>query len=71
MKNIIFVTLCVVIVLSIWIYDNNKKNEIAVFDYSMDYIATKYYEDKILALLDTLTFFPSIKKTINHIPTEM
>jgi len=46
LKNIVIVTLCVVIVLSIWIYNNNRKKEVAVFDYSMGYIATKYNEDK-------------------------
>ena len=31
---------------SIFIYNNHKKNEVAVFEHSMDYIISKYKEDE-------------------------
>ncbi|WP_313894634.1 hypothetical protein [Psychrobacillus sp.] len=46
LKKVAIFTLCIVIVLSIWMYNNQKKNEAEVFEHSMHYIVTKYKEDK-------------------------
>lgn len=45
-KKIVIVTLLILIVFSIWTYNDRKKNETAVFEHSIEYIVTKYNEDK-------------------------